>query len=67
MTSLPGLVWIALQPQSQGRKTETRHASVLPGSQELGTVSLRVIYSNALFKDCPGCGQISKEPEGLPS
>src|SRR5207244_8549123 len=67
VASLPGLVWIALQPQGQGRKTETHHARVLPGSQHLGTVSLRVVHGNPLLKDRPCCGQIPNEPESLSS
>src|SRR6266568_1665368 len=67
MASLPCLVWIALQPQGQSRIAKTRHTSVLPGSQHLGTVSLRVVYGNPLLKDRPRCSQIPKEPEDLPS
>jgi hypothetical protein len=55
MAALPGLLWIAQQPEDHGRIDPTSPTAVL----------LEVVQSDRLLQVCTGRGQLTKPPQAL--
>src|SRR5712692_9831546 len=64
---LQGLVWIAQIPQSNGCMSQATHSGVMYGSTVgMGSVLLRVIESNPLFKVLSARGELFRIEQSHP-